>query len=195
MKYDRAFADYFSKVNSFSSGDARRFLEKHGASEAYIRLFLHNQAAKKRVFRITRGSYTLAGNEAVIGFAFRPFYYGMEYAMTLRRIWTQVSNPVIITSTNAVPGIRVAMGRRIVIRRMSGQGFFGYKYMDYSGIQVPVSETEKILVDFIYYRIGIGNEYFSKLAELSDKKKLALYAKRSGRRTAAGVERVLCSLS
>ncbi len=191
MKYEKDFTAYFSKTAVFSSKDAGRFLRKAGASDSYIKLFLHNQVKKKKALRIGRGMYTFKDNEAVAGFMFRPFYYGMEYAMTIRRLWTQMANPVVITATSAVPGPRLAMNRKIVVRRISKRMFFGYGYVNYSGMFVPVSETEKILVDFIYYRRKLNGEDIIRLINASDRKKLAGYAKRSGRRVTMALEKIL----
>ncbi len=191
VKYEKDFVAYFSKAPAFSAGDARRFLVNAGASAAYARLFLHNQSKQKRIIRIGRGMYTLIDDEAVAGFAFRPFYYGMEYAMSLRGLWTQMANPVIITESSAVPGSRLSNGRRVLVRRISKNMFFGYSFVSRSGLFIPVSEPEKILIDFIYYRRSLSREDIARLLKASDMNKLEEYAKRSGRRVAAGLERIL----
>ena len=57
-----------------------------GSSEEYSRLLLHNLVKSMRLVRIKKGFYTFSRDENVIGVAFRPFYYGMEYALALRKI-------------------------------------------------------------------------------------------------------------
>lgn len=179
MKYNSDFIRYFSKEKCFTFGDLKRFLIDKGATEAYAKLFAHKMLKSGRIFRLTNGVYSFSNDEAVIGFAFPPFYYGLEYALTIRKLWTQVSNPVVITASKAMPGIRESMGKRIVVRRISKRMFFGFEYVRFSGIFVPVSDLEKTIVDLIYYRIGIGGEV-ERLVALADKRKLMRYAEKAG---------------
>ena len=110
MIYDNDFRKYFSKVQIFSFNDAKRFLTRMGASDAYIKVFVHNQIKRHGLRKVGKGKYTFSSNDAIIGFAFSPFYYGLECALTIRKLWTQMSNLVIVTTTKAVPGIRSSMG-------------------------------------------------------------------------------------
>lgn len=178
MKYETAFTEFFSKQNLFTSSDARRFLTGLGASEAYIRLMLHNMVKSGKLNRIKKGVYTFSRNEAVIGFAFRPFYYGLQYALTIRKLWTQQSVPVIITTTKANPGARQVMGLRIILRRINENGFFGFEYINYGGVFVPVSDIEKTLLDFIYYDVNIDPETLAVLKGKSDENKLMQYSRK-----------------
>jgi hypothetical protein len=50
-----------------------------------------------RIYKITRGSYTFYDEVQYAGFAFQPFYYGLEDALSLLGLWKQETNPVIIT--------------------------------------------------------------------------------------------------
>lgn len=178
MIYLEEFKRYFINEKTFTFGDARRFMEKHGSTQAYTKLLLHNLLEKKSIVKLGKGVYTFSKNEEVAGFAFTPFYYGLEYALTIRGLWTQMSVPIVITSTKALPGVREVSGRRIVIRRISKDMFFGFDYVKYAGIFVPVSDLEKTLIDFIYYKIGIDNGEISDLVRKADKRKLQKYAKR-----------------
>ncbi|MCW6168959.1 MAG: type IV toxin-antitoxin system AbiEi family antitoxin domain-containing protein [Thermoplasmatales archaeon] len=178
MKYEKSFIDFFSKHNLFSMSDARRFLSRLGASESYIRLMLHNMVHSGKVIKIGKGIYTLQENEAVVGFKFRPFYYGLEYALTIRKIWTQQSVPVIITRTKANPGTRELMGIKVIVHRIGPERFFGFDYMNYDGIFVPVSDPEKTLLDFTYYGIKLDPETMTELRNRIDESKLKDYSKR-----------------
>ncbi len=182
MKYEKGFEDYFSKQEVFTTADAKRFIIHMGGVGQYARLFIHNLAKSKRVYRIAKGVYSFQKNEATYGFAFRPFYYGMGYAMTIRQLWTQQANPVIITRTAANQGARLINDTRVVIHRISQHGFFGFDYLKYSGIYVPVSVPEKILLDFFYFRIKIPKDYENALINASDNKTLLKYAKTLGHR-------------
>ena len=178
MKYEAAFEEYFTKQTLFNADDAKRFLSSLGASEGYIRLMLHNLVQANKLFRIGKGVYTYQHNESIIGFRFRPFYYGLEYALTIRKIWTQQSVPIILTKSKANPGMRELMGIRVVLHRINGKAFFGFDYVNYGGIFVPVSDVEKTLLDFNYYGISLDRETRSTLENIVNRKKLEEYANR-----------------
>lgn len=187
MKYETKFIEHFSQHVMFTSNDARRYLIRNGASDAYIRLFLHNMINKGRMYRLKKGLYTFSNEEAVTGFAFRPFYYGLEYALTIRGLWTQQSIPVIITKTLANPGPRQVLGTDVIIHRISNKAFFGFDYLMHSGIYVPVAEPEKILLDLSYFRKRIDRETLIKVKKEVNQDKMQEYAERLG---ISGVERI-----
>ena len=58
MKYESPFIRFFERQNMFLTDDARRFLSGLGASEAYIRLMLHNLVQSGKLYRIGKGAYT-----------------------------------------------------------------------------------------------------------------------------------------
>ena len=180
MKYENQFLEYFSKLQLFTTGDAKRYLSRLGASEGYSRLLLHNLVKARKLERLSKGVYTFSRNEAVSGFAFRPFYYGAEYAMTIRKIWTQQSIPTIFTKSKANPGIRTVAGIKVLIRRIAPSAFFGFEFLKYSGIFVPVAVPEKIILDLLYFRIRVDEETFSNLMDLVDVETLVSYASRLG---------------
>ncbi|MGC9037485.1 MAG: type IV toxin-antitoxin system AbiEi family antitoxin domain-containing protein [Candidatus Micrarchaeia archaeon] len=188
MKYEKEFENYFSKESIFTLNDAKRFMSKLGASEAYAKLFIHNQVKKHRIFALGNGYYTFSNNEAVVGFRFAPFYYGLEYALTIRRLWTQMANPVVITATKAKPGEKEIMGHRIIVRRIAKKMMFGFEYVKYSGLFVPVSDIEKTVIDFAYYRIRLEDEVVRVLLDNADKHKLRVYASKSGVRVRRSIE-------
>ena len=178
MKYEKVFTEFFSKQFIFEISDARRFLLKLGANEPYVRVMLHNMVVSKKIYRVGNGTYTFNKNEAVIGFAFRPFYYGLQYALTIRKIWTQQSIPIIITKTKANTGFRNSMNTRILVRRINDKGFFGFDFVNYGGIFVPVSDPEKTYLDLSYYKIKIDDDTMSLLKDKIDELKLKEYSKK-----------------
>ena len=190
MLYEKRFAEHFSKVQIFTFKDASRFLKRLGASEAYVKLFMHNRL-KKGMRRIGKGAYTFQDTDAVIGFAYSPFYYGMEYALTIHRLWTQMADPVIITTRSVVPGEREAGGTQITIRKISGRMFFGTERLLYDGMFVPVSDVEKTLIDFIYYRVNIGAEDMSSLVAACNKGKLRKYSRLCSKTVSTRLNRIL----
>ncbi|MEM0140274.1 MAG: hypothetical protein QXZ44_06680 [Ferroplasma sp.] len=178
MKYETAFIKFFKKQELFDSNDARRFLSSMGAGEAYIRLMLHKMVQSGQLIRICKGEYTFHRNEAVVGFKFRPFYYGLQYALTIRKLWTQQSVPIIITESMANPGIRDLMDTRVILHRIKKDAFFGFEYISYSKLFIPVSDPEKTLLDFIYYGIQLDPETMNNLKKGIDETKFENYYER-----------------
>ncbi len=183
--------DYFSHQPLFTAGDAKRYLTKMGSNAEYSRLLLHNLVKSGRLFRIKKGFFAFSRNEAAVGFAFRPFYYGMEYALTIRRIWTQQSNPVIITTSKANPGVRDVLNSKVVIRRINSNAFFGFESVNYSGMFVPVSLPEKILLDFIYYGTEIDVSTCKAILISCNRKMLKDFASRMGKKCRSRVTELL----
>ena len=157
-------------------------MQAWGSSEEYSRLLLHNLVKSRRLVRIKKGFYTFSRDENVIGFAFRPFYYGMEYALTLRKIWTQQANPVIMTTSKANAGLREVMKSKVIVHRIDSRAFFGFEYMSFSGLFVPVSLPEKILLDFMYFQAELDPVTRQALVNESNLKILRDFAERMGRR-------------
>jgi predicted transcriptional regulator of viral defense system len=195
MKYEKDFIEYFSKLTLFSSDDADRFLSHYGSDYSYSRVFLHNLVVNGKLYRITKGIYTFSRNEAVYGFAFRPFYYGMEFALSVRKLWTQQANPVIITLTKSNAGIRKILGTNITIRRISQNAFFGFEYLNYMDLFIPVSRPEKIFLDFIYYGIDLDGETLINLMSTINPEILKEYAQRLGKRYLSSALRIFSKFS
>lgn len=191
MKYEKEFLTLFSKQLLFTSSDATRVLERLGATKSYSMLFLHNLVKNNKITRLKKGVYTYQKSEPLVGFAFRPFYYGMEYALTIRKIWTQQANPVIVTTTKANPGTRELLGTIAIVRRIDRSQFFGFEYVSYGGIFVPVSNPEKILLDLVYFQEKIDPETMVSLIRACDQKKLKRYELQIGNSHKLRVENIL----
>lgn len=176
MRYKKDFVNYFSKKAFFTADDAKRYLIKNGGDSNYAKLLLHGMVNQGTLFRLKKGVYSFSENELLAGFAFRPFYYGLEFALTLRKIWTQQSNPVVLTTSKANPGIRKVMNSRVMVRRIDERAFFGFEYLNYSDLYIPVSKPEKIIIDLLYYKMKIDEETISALMKLSSNRTVKNYA-------------------
>ena len=143
------------------------------------------------MIRIKKGFYTFSRNENVIGFAFRPFYYGMEYALTLRKIWTQQANPVIMTTSKANAGLREVMNSKVIVHRIDSHAYFGFEYLSFSGLFVPVSLPEKILLDFMYFQADIDPSTRQTLIKESNRKVLRNFADRMGSRYSTQIDSLI----
>ena len=113
----------------------------------------------------------------VVGFAFRPFYYGLENALTIRHLWEQGTNPIIITPNNVRRGIRKFGRGNYGVLHIRRDLFFGYDFVQSSGSWVPVSDYEKTLIDFIYFNHYLRRDVLKALRHRIDKRRLVSYLK------------------
>lgn len=166
----------------FSIRDIRIILSSQGASKEYAYTLLHNMAARKEITRITRGTYTFHGDVRVVGFAFTPFYYGLEDALSIRGIWEQGANPVIITYRKIRIGTRSFLQRNYVIHRIDRRHFFGFELVKYGDLWIPVSDAEKTIIDFVYFNHYLRPDALRKLKKDVDIGKIRRYLKAYDRR-------------
>jgi predicted transcriptional regulator of viral defense system len=179
MKYIALVRKEFGSVGFpiFTMADVRLFLKSKGASYAYARLMLHNLLKKGEITRLTKGIYTFHHDVTVVGFAFRPFYYGLEDALMIRRLSLQGMNPLVLTTRNVRTGVRQFKGRNYVVYRIPKERFFGYSLVKYGDFWIPVSDVEKTVIDMLCMSGGIRDELWPGIMEVLDMKRLRLYLK------------------
>ncbi len=178
MKYLQLIKERYKDKLGFSKRDLFLLLKEKGISNEYLQKLIHNLLKKKEIIRITRGKYTFAKDIMVSGFSYSPFYYGLQEALSFRNLWEQETNPVIITTKKVRSGVKSSFdGGNIVLHRITRKYFFGFDFIDYYNIQVPVSDIEKTLIDFIYYKeeSSLSKEVIKDIKEKIDKKKLNEY--------------------
>ena len=176
MKYmkeiERQFKSYRYPV--FKSYE----LETFGVGKKYKKRLIHLMLSNSRINRITKGVYTFHKDVDVVGFAFSPFYYGMEDALSIRGISEQGTNPIIVTTRNVRQGKRSFIGRNYIVRRIPEEHFFGYGMLKHGDFWVPVSDVEKTVIDLVYFDHHITEEHWSEIIKLLDSKKLNEYLQR-----------------
>lgn len=168
----------FQEHPAFTARDVRLFFDSEGVSSAYRNLLLHKLVAGKRLFRISKGIYTFRQEAQVVGFAFQPFYYGLQDALSLRSLWEQETVPVVLTPRKVRSGIRSFEGSNYIVRRISRGMFFGFETIRYGDFWIPVSDAEKTLIDLVYFRQPIGKELAAELKRAVRKKVLRAYLAR-----------------
>ena len=182
---------YLNKVRQILSGkgfpvfsirDIRIILSSQGAGAGYAYTLLHNMAARKEITRITRGIYTFHSDVRVVGFAFAPFYYGLEDALSIKGMWEQGANPVIITHRKTRIGTRAFLQRNYVIHRIDLKHFFGFELVKYGDLWIPVSDAEKTIIDFVYFNHYLRPDILNKLKRDADVGKIKRYLKAYDRR-------------
>lgn len=175
MTYENRLRDVYKEEYKFTKKDASKLFSKDKISNEYLDQLLHNLVKQKKIIRITNGSYTFNKDLMVSGFAYSPFYYGLQEALSLRNLWEQETNPIIITTNKIKPGIKTIQGSNILLRRIDCKYFFGFDFIKYYDMEIPVSDYEKTLIDFVYYNEPLSKEVINDLKKKIDKKKLEKY--------------------
>lgn len=191
MKYVRELREHFREAPAFTLLDLKVFLKAKGISEGYLHVLVHNLLARGELKRIARGVFTFRDDAQVAGFGFTPFYYGLQDALSLRNLWEQESNPVVITPRKVRGGVREFLGRNYLVRRISPAMFFGFEMLRYADFWIPVSDAEKTLIDFAYFKEPLSGEALEGLRKRIDRKKLADYLKRCPRRVKTRMQKLL----
>ncbi|EQB73579.1 MAG: transcriptional regulator [Ferroplasma sp. Type II] len=178
MKYVMEFFQRFNDKYIFSANDVNRFLSHKGANKNYYKIFLYNLSKSNKIKKIRYNYYSMHDDIMITGYSYYPFYYGLENALSLLKLWEQETNPVIITPLHVRTGLMQFDGRNYIVRKISREMFFGYGYVKYFDFYIPVSDMEKTLIDFIYYNEKIPDDIFNYLRENANKKILKSYISR-----------------
>jgi len=174
----------FAKEPAFTSRDAAVFFRKEGVSPAYRNLLLHKLVKQGELFPITKGVYTFRQEMQAVGFAFQPFYYGLQDALSLRNLWEQETAPVVITPRRVRTGVRKFLGNNYVVKRIDRKMFFGFSLLKYGDFWVPVSDAEKTLIDLVHFRQPVSEEALAGIKKAIRKEVLEEYLKRVPERLA-----------
>ncbi|MEM3124122.1 MAG: hypothetical protein QW756_08575, partial [Nitrososphaerota archaeon] len=160
-------------------------------SRGYAYLLLHNLVSRGEIRRLVKGWYTTCDDPVVSVFAFRPAYLGLEEALSLRGLWEQETNVVIVTPLRVRVGMRRIMDSNVVVRRISSKYFFGVEYLRYGDLFLPVSDVEKTLVDFFYFDEPIDSRTLKKLWRLVDRRRVFHYLRRFPRAVGSRVRKAV----
>jgi len=178
MKYVKSFLEYFEKFPAFTVKDTKLFLQKNGAGKSYYKIFIHNMVKNGKIFVIKRGYYTIHDDPMTAGFAFSPFYYGMETSLTYYKLWNYMTPISIITTNRIRNGSIKLLGRNVTIRRVQKDKFFGYSMVQYKdNIYIPIADIEKTLIDSIYFHARLSKNVYAAIIDRADAKRLSRYLK------------------
>lgn len=177
MKYMSYLKSRFSKPDfpTFKLSDLRLAFSQKRIKDNYLYLMVHNLEKRGEIRRITRGIYTFHKDVSVVGFAFSPFYYGFEDALSIRGISLQGTNPIVVTLRNVRQGRRVFAGRNYIIRRIPANLLFGYNVVKRGSFWIPVSDIEKTIIDMMYFDNHIRDELWPDILKELDMKLLNEY--------------------
>ncbi|MEM0135103.1 MAG: hypothetical protein QXU18_07755 [Thermoplasmatales archaeon] len=88
--------------------------------------------------KITIGHYMFHDEVQFAGFSFASFCYGLQYALSLRNLWEQETNPVVITPSKVRSGLRSFEGRNYLVRWIDRNMFFGHSLIQYRVNFIPL---------------------------------------------------------
>jgi len=160
---------------------------------AYASLLLHNLAKRGEVKRITKGWYTVQDDPLVSVFAFEPGYLGLQEALSLRELWEQETNVVIVTALKVRQGLRRVMESNVVLHRIRSRYLFGFDHARYGGLLLPVSDREKTLIDLVYFNESPGESVIRRIAKEADRRKLNTYLRAYPKAVRSRVRRLVFS--
>lgn len=169
------------KFPVFTIGDLRASLGLMGIGNAYLLRILNYLSRRGEITRVGRGVYTFHDDITVVGFAYEPFYYGLENALTLRKFWDQNTNPIVVTWRDVRRGVRRFGDGSYTVKHLDKRLFFGHELVRYYDLWIPVSDAEKTLIDLVYFRHQISEDALALLRKSIDRKKLDAYLKRYSR--------------
>ena len=161
----------FLKSPVVDSLSIKRILQSKKQVKQYHKHVLKNMLAKGTIKRITKGYYTAHNDPSLAVFCFAPAYLGLQDALSFHHIWEQETIPIIITSKNVRQGIRKIMGVNSLIKKIDKKYVFG---VSYSG-NLPYSDIEKTLIDFVYFNEKLSKESIKKIENIINLKKLNSY--------------------
>jgi predicted transcriptional regulator of viral defense system len=144
----------------------------------YAHLILHKLTKKGEIKRVVKGWYSLYDDPIVSVFCFKPAYVGLQEALSLHNLWEQETNVVIITTKKVRVGIREILGNNVILRTIEPKYFFGFDLIKYENFFVPVSDIEKTLIDFVYFKESLARETLREIIKRIDKQKLIEYLKK-----------------
>jgi len=144
----------------------------------YAHLILHKLTKKREIKRVIKGWYSLYDDPIVSVFCFKPAYVGLQEALSLHNLWEQETNVVIITTKKVRVGLREILGNNVILRTIEPKYFFGFDLIKYENFFVPVSDIEKTLIDFVYFKESLTRETLREIIKRMDKQKLIEYLKK-----------------
>ncbi|MHB1830458.1 MAG: type IV toxin-antitoxin system AbiEi family antitoxin domain-containing protein [Candidatus Micrarchaeaceae archaeon] len=167
----------------FTLTDVRVLLSGTSISKRYLKILINHMLRAAEITRISRGIYTFHDNIEVVGFAFRPFYYGLEDALSYLNLWTQSTNPVVMTGLKVREGSRKFKNSSYTVKSMRRDLFFGFNFIRKYDMWIPVSDVEKTLIDLVYYGHDARPVALAAIRKRIDLAKLDEYLSHYGKTT------------
>jgi predicted transcriptional regulator of viral defense system len=173
VKYLPEIMELFKKTPVVTTRDIKLYLKQKG----YSYLLLSNLVKQGKIKRITKGFFTIHDDPLTSVFCFRPAYVGLQEALSIHNLWEQETNVVIVTTRKVRIGIHEIFGSNVLVHRINPKYFFGFTLLKYGEFFIPVSDVEKTLLDFIYFKQPLSKGTISEIKKNLDANKLKKYLK------------------
>lgn len=176
-KYQNQIEELFKKSPVVTFNSIKRIIKNKKNIKQYHKQLIHNLLKKNKIFRLTKGYYTIYEEPSLNVFCFEPSYLGLQDALSIHNLWEQETIPIIITSRKIRTGIKNTRLGNISIRRINKGYLFGIEYMKIGNFYLPYSDIEKTFIDLIYFKQPLDEETIKSFMEKINKNKLNLYLK------------------
>lgn len=176
-KYVKEVLGFFEKTPVVSSNDIKLIINKTGIKKSYLYLFIHKLVRSGKIKKITKGFYTILDDPTVAVFCFKPAYIGLQDSLSIHNLWEQESNAVVIAGKKVRNGIRNILGSNVIIKRIKPKYLFGYELIEYNNFYIPVSDIEKTLIDFVYFKENLDNDVLDEIKKKANIEKIRKYLK------------------
>ena len=191
MKMTDELLERFKNWPTFTALDAYRYIKKvrKSTTRTGIQVTLFRLVRDGRLHRVAKGVFSLRDNAEYAGFAFSPFYYGGLSALMIRDLIDDQVKLEIMT-TKAVRKSHMALfdgSVEVIMHHISSARYFGFDMVAYGGIEVPVSNPEKTLIDLFYYGIRLSIQDYSELLRTVSRETVRGYLKAYDKHTATAV--------
>ena len=187
IKYLKEIKEFINKTTIFKIRDIKNILLAKKANQKYAYLILTNLLKKGKINKITKGCYSKHTDPMIITYCIKPSYIGLETALSLHNLWEQETNTVLLTPRRLRYGLRTVLDTNIIIHHINKKYFFGYDYIDYYDLKIPVSDIEKTFIDWIVYKKPLNKELLKNFQKKKNKKKLKKNLKKNNKKTAKKV--------
>ena len=174
-KHKRMVEGLFSKSPVVSYSSIARIVKQRGNGKQYVKRLVNYLTKKGEIKRLAKGYYTKFDDVSLVVFCFQPAYLGLQQALSFHNLWEQETIPVVVTARKARPGIRVVLGKNVLIRRIAKKYFFGLDYGRQDKIALTYSDMEKTFFDMLYFREKISSEALAAFKKRINRQRLNAY--------------------
>lgn len=174
-KYQKDIEKLFKKSHVVSYGSIKKIVGYKRPVKQYTKQVIRNLMLKGRIKKLTKGYYTIYNDPSLSVFCFKPAYLGLQDALSFHNLWEQETIPVIITTGKIRPGIRKVLGHNVLIRRINKKYLFGFDYYKDNEFYMPYSDTEKTLIDMIYFKENLNVKFIKGIEKKINRKRFKNY--------------------
>lgn len=172
-KYQKKIETLFRKSLIVNSKSIERIVK----DKQYTKQLIRNLMLRKKIYRLTKGCYSIYDESSLVVFCFKPAYLGLQDSLSFYNLWEQETIPIIITTRRVRQGIRNVFGINVLIRRVKKEYLFGYEFHKEGSFYLPYSDIEKTFIDMVYFKERLNEETRKNIMKKINKKKLSLYLK------------------